>query len=85
LAGYAGGVEREAGAESFDGWRFGGGSGEDDLHGVVAVEGFGYGAETVFAPGFALGGAGLGDEDGDGFGLVDSLFAEEEMRGGDVF
>jgi hypothetical protein len=49
------------------------------------VEGFGYGAETVFAPGFALGGAGLGDEDGDGFGLVDSLFAEEEMRGGDVF
>jgi hypothetical protein len=51
---------------------------------VGAVQGFGYGAEAVFAPGFALRGAGLGDEDGDGFRLVDSLLAEELMRSGDV-
>jgi hypothetical protein len=51
---------------------------------VRAAEGFGYGAEAVFAPGFALGGAGLGDEDGDGLGLVDSLLAEELVGGGDV-
>lgn len=49
-----------------------------------AAEGFGYGAEAVFTPGLALGGAGLGDEDGDGFGLVDSLFGEEAVRGGEV-
>ncbi len=84
LAGYAGGGKGEAGAEGFDGGRFRGGSGEDDLHVVVAMKGFGYGAETVFAPGLALGWAGLGDEDGDGLGLVDSLLAQEEMRCGDV-
>ena len=49
-----------------------------------AVKGFGYRAEAVFAPGFALGGAGLGDEDGDGFGLVDSLLCQETVRGDDV-
>ena len=48
------------------------------------MQGFGYGAEAVFAPGLALRGAGLGDEDGDGFGLVDSLLAEELTRGGEV-
>jgi len=51
---------------------------------VGAVQGFGYGAEAVFAPGLALGGAGLGDEDGDGFGLVDSLLVEELAGGRDV-
>jgi hypothetical protein len=54
------------------------------LHAVGAVEGFRYSAEAVFAPGFALGGAGLGDEDGDGLGLVDSLLAEELVGGGGV-
>jgi hypothetical protein len=49
------------------------------------VKGFGDGAEAVFAPGLALGGAGLGDEDGDGVGLIDSLLVEETMCGGDVF
>ena len=49
-----------------------------------AVQGFGYGAEAVFAPGLALRGAGLGDEDGDGLGLVDSLLGEELVRSGDV-
>jgi hypothetical protein len=51
---------------------------------VRTVQGFGYRSEAVFAPGFALRGAGLGDEDGDGFGLVDSLLAEELVRGVDV-
>jgi len=83
LAGDRGGVEAEAGAEGFDGGGFGGGAGEDDLHVVGAVQGFGYGAEAVFAPGLALGGAGLGDEDGDGFGLVDSLLVEELAGGRD--
>jgi len=54
---------------------------EDDLHGVVAVEGFGDGAEAFGAPGLALGGAGLGDEDGDGAGLVDSLLGQERLGG----
>jgi len=77
-------VKREAGAEGFDGGALGGGAGEDDLHVVGTVQGFGHGAEAIFAPRLALRGAGLGDEDGDGFRLVDSLLAEELVRGGDV-
>ncbi len=77
-------MEAEAGAESLDGGSFGGGAGEDDLHLVVAVEGFGHCAEAVFGPGLALRGAGLGDEDGDGLRLIDSLLVQELMGCGDV-